>query len=204
MPTSKELTMKRLVLLALALVLALPAAALAKGPSKASIDGPGLDRAIAIPGSEDSGTPLGDLTHAAGFFPAVFRQTPDPMLNSRPKGDLGPKYTITYVVPGPTSRTDTIRQDVYPYAKPTPVTYMAPGQSVFGTERTRGGWYRATDQLRVTLVDVGLPATATAAGSSNARDWSPPVWLAALAAMLLAVTAGALVVRRRAGAAPAH
>ena len=41
-----------------------------------------------------------DLAEAAGFFPAAFGQTPDPMTSTRPKGDLGPKYSIDYAVPG--------------------------------------------------------------------------------------------------------
>ena len=50
----------------------------------------------------------------------------------------GPRYTITYTMPGP--RTSELRQDVYPYAKPNPVTDTAPGQRYFGSQRTVGGW----------------------------------------------------------------
>ena len=42
---------------------------------------------------------MGTLTEQTGIFPAVFGQTPDPMQKERPKGDLGPKYTITWTVP---------------------------------------------------------------------------------------------------------
>ncbi len=51
-----------IALAALAVALVLPAAAAAKGASKASVQGPQLKRAIVIPGDGKSGgTPLGDL-----------------------------------------------------------------------------------------------------------------------------------------------
>ena len=53
------------------------------------------------------------------------------MLSSRPKGDLGPKYTIAYTVPGGEGETFQIKQNAYPYAKPHPVTFMEPGQKIF-------------------------------------------------------------------------
>jgi hypothetical protein len=193
--------MKSTILLLAALALVLPTAALAKGPAGASIDGPGTGGGINISGNgESGGTPLGDLTQLAGFFPATFGQEPDPMLASRPKGDLGPKYTITYTVPGPNNRSDKIRQDLYPYAKGGPVTYTKPGQSFFGTERTRGGWYQSPPVLLDTLVAAGLPKAAPA-GSSASDDggfFSTGLVsaLAAALALLLGATA-AVFLRRR-------
>ena len=152
--------MKRMLVLAAIVALALPVAALAKGPSSASISGPGSGGGVNITGDgESGGTPLGDLTEQAGFFPAVFGQEPNPMLPARPKGDLGPKYTISYDVPGEGGSVIHIQQAVYPYANP-PATYMEPGQQVFDME-TRGGWFQADPQLKNTLVSAGLPATAT-------------------------------------------
>src|SRR4051812_1424094 len=147
--------MKRLMLI-VAVALALPAAALAKGPSEAVVTGPGIDDndgiAIALMGDD------ADLTNVSGFFPASFGQSPDPMLASPPEGTLGPKYTIHYTVPGPSGSDDTIVQDVYPYAEPNPLTYTAPGQKLFGTERTHGGWFVSSVGLRNVLVHAGLPA----------------------------------------------
>jgi len=156
-----------LVPAALAVALLLPAAAAAKGPSEASITGGGLGKTIKIGGNgEMSGTPLGNLTTEAGFFPAAFGQSPDPMLPARPSGNLGQKLTIHYVVPGPNSSTFRITQDVYPYARNGAVTYMKPGQPIFDMT-TRGGWFRAWD-LKRTLVRQGLPARAPG-GSSGAN-----------------------------------
>ena len=194
--------MRRTILALAAMALVVPGAALAKGASEAAITGPGLDKAIVITGGEDVGTPLGDLAIQTGFYPAVFGQTPDPMLAGRPAGKLGPKYRITWTMPGPNNETDLIRQDVYPYAKPSPVTYMRPGQRFFTTERTRGGWYQSTVDLKRRLVAAGLPP-AGSSGSSSGRDWTAPVGLAAIAAAVIALLGAGIVLRRRAHPAPA-
>jgi len=188
--------MKRLFLILSIAALALPATALAKGPSAASIDGPGGGGGITFTGDgESAGQSLGDVTLLAGFFPAAFGQEPDPMLPSRPKGDLGPRYTITYTVPTRTGVADRIRQDLYPYAARGPVTYMKPGQKVFGT-KTPGGWFQAERQLKDILVSAGLPATAPETSSAGR---SFPAGLVALVAVGLALTlATVLVLSRRA------
>ena len=151
--------------LALAAVaaLVLAAAALAKGPDRATVSGPGLASPLVIRGSGEFGgvSPLGRLVTAAGFFPAAFGQTPSPMLAGRPTGALGPRDTITYRVPG--NRGVVIRQVVYPYARPLPVTWMRPGQRIYDT-RTLGGWFRGTRDLKRVLVAAGLPAGPPAAG----------------------------------------
>ena len=112
--------MKRLLFLLAIAALALPAAALAKGPSEATITGPGLGKAITIVGAEEEGSPLMSFAEQAGFFQAAFGQEPDPMLPGKPKGDLGPKYRIEYKVPGGTTRRSrsartSIRTRVLPW-----------------------------------------------------------------------------------------
>jgi hypothetical protein len=155
-----------LVLAALGLGLLLPAAAAAKGPSEASISGGGLAKAIKISGNgETDQTPLGRLTMEAGFFPAAFGQSPDPMLPKRPAGNLGPKLVIRYVVPGGEGQTFHITQALYLYAKGGAVTYMRPRQPIFGMA-TIGGWYRAYG-LKRTLVAQGVPARAPSSPSSG-------------------------------------
>jgi hypothetical protein len=183
-----------------ALVIASPA--LAKGASEAKITGPGLKGGgihLKSDGGGDptSGSPLGDLAEFSGIYPEVFGQEPNPLLPEQPKGTLGPKYTAEYTIPGPNGENWTIRQDLYPYAKPDPVTYMKPGQPVFDSS-TRGGWYQAPHDLKTTLVDEGLPASAPRGGSGS--DWTlsrgaTTIIAAALLLLLLALTF--LVVRRR-------
>ena len=155
-----------LALAAVAAALLVPAAALAKGPSQATISGPGLGN-VKFSGGEVEGSPLMQFAEHTGFFPAVFTQQPDPMLSGRPHVALGPKYTIRYVVPGPNGGTFRLTQDAYPYAAGGSVTYMKPGQRVFAFT-TRGGWYR-DPALKQTLVERGLPARAPKASSSGRK-----------------------------------
>jgi LPXTG-motif cell wall-anchored protein len=157
-----------LVLAVLAVALLLPVAAAAKGPSAASISGDTLTKVITISGDgETDQTPLGRLTMEAGFFPAAFGQSPNPMLPKRPGGPLGPRLMVHYTVPGGDSKTFYVNQDVYPYAKGGALTYMKPGQPIFGMA-TIGGWYRAYG-LKRTLVAQGVPAKVPSARSSKSN-----------------------------------
>jgi hypothetical protein len=199
--------MMRLTLTGLAVLLAalvLVADAAAKGASEAEITGPGLANPISLAGEgQAGGGALTNLAQDAGFFPAVFPQIPDPMLSEQPRGDLGPRYTITYVMPGPNGVSDRIVQDVYPYATPSPVTYVKPGQSFFEGQQTRGGWYVATVLLKDDLVTTGLPETPPAGGGDSSFPWTTAGLLATVA-LVLGLAAGAVVLlRRRPGAAPA-
>src|SRR5829696_9978795 len=194
--------MKKVALIPLAIMLLsalCPAVALGKGASKAEITGPGLGNPILLAGEgQVGGKRLMHIAEAAGFFPATFGQSPDPMLDSRPAGDLGPRYRITYLMPGPNNELDEIRQDVYPYAEPNPVSYTPPGQPFFGTEQTRGGWYVAsTSFLKDALVQAGLPENAPTGGNGSTFPWMVVGPLAALGGMLLLGAVAVVVIRRR-------
>lgn len=86
----------------------------------------------------------------------MYGQVPDPTVKARPKGTLSTHYRVTYVVPGPNGIRSRVVQDVYPFAKPVPLTYMRPGQSFWGDQLAHGGWYRSSAALRRTLVQAGL------------------------------------------------
>ncbi len=188
--------MQRILVLCALAALVLPTAALAKGPSGASIDGPGSGADLKFSGNgESSGTALGTLTEQTGFFPAMFGQTPDPTQKDRPKGDLGPRYTITWTVPEGKGRTNRLQQDVYPYATP-PVTYMEPGLEFFGDMKTHGGWFRSEEGLKQTLVSAGLPQTPPTSSSSDSGFFTAELLSLFGAALLLAMTT-AVVMRRR-------
>jgi hypothetical protein len=169
--------MRRLLVLAALATLAMLAAtapAAAKGPSTASITGPGLDHALPVKGEGESGTgtPLGSLVQLGGFFPQVFDQIPDPTTRTQPNADLGPRYQVAYRVPGPTG-TSTIVQDIYPYAKPSPVTYVRAGQRFWGDNRAHGGWFVSNVGLKTALVEAGLPESPPASsGGSFPWAWS--------------------------------
>jgi len=193
---------------ALAAALALPAGAAAKGPSSATMSGPGIQGVIPISGEGENGpgTPLGDLVTYGAYFPLVFGQSPDPTLRSRPKGDLGPVYTIRLVVPAGNSQRHTLVQLLYPFARGGPVTYMRAGQLVWDGQTTYGGWYRAPGQLTQSLVKVGLPATPPGSGGGGFW-WSTGAVASVAAGALLAIVllvGGVLAIRRRERPAPAH
>jgi hypothetical protein len=146
-----QYAMKKLALIVL-VALALPATALAKGPSHGAIAGPGLTT-IRVSGAEGSATPFWRLVEAAGWFEAAWG--PSRLPQAPPQGELGPRYTITWKVPS----SNKLYQDVYPYAKPYPVTYMPSGQKIYGTP-VKGGWFVGGAKLKKALARVGVPARA--------------------------------------------
>jgi hypothetical protein len=195
--------MKRVLLLLTIAMLALPATALAKGPSEARVAGPGVAKAIVIKGAETDGSPIMDLADAAGFFPAAFGQTPSPMTSTAPKGSLGPKYSLDYVVPGGNLVNFRIHQDLYPYARPSSVSYMKPGQPIFDMT-TKGGWF-VDSRLKEILVANGLPQSASDITSSKASSagFFSTGKLGALVLVLLVLGGAFVLMRRRSGGATA-
>jgi len=188
--------MKRFLLVIAVGALAMPAAALAKGPSEATITGPGLAKAIVITGTETDGSPIMNLAEATGFFPAAFGQSPDPMSAAPPKSGLGPKYSLEYVVPAGNSASNRIHQDLYPYAKNGGWTHMPAGQPIFDMT-THGGWFHDA-RLKGILVAHGLPKsvpTPTSAESSNAGFFSTGK-IGALVLVLFGIGAAAVFTRR--------
>ncbi len=185
-----------LLVAGLAAALVLPGLAAAKGPDGASLTGPGLSQPITFSGDGEmgQGTPFGTLVFAGGFFPQMYGQSPDPRLKSRPKVTLGPRYTIVYTVPAGENVRSQVTQDVYPYAKPVPVTYMRPGQTFWGTQHTKGGWIRASAALKDALVQAGLPADPPL---SSAGFWSAGA-IGAFAGLfgVLAIGGAAILMRR--------
>jgi hypothetical protein len=186
-------------------VFVLTSSASAKGPIEASVDGPGLDDPITFGGWDAeaplaNGAPLMDFAEAAGFFPAVFPRQPDPMLDRRPNGDLGPRYVVDYRVPGPNGEEWSILQDLYPYAKPNPVTYMAPGQPVYHTE-TRGGWFvaisPAAPSLLLQLTEAGLPQNPPTGGDGSPFPWMIVGSLVTVVAVLAGGALAIVLTRRR-------
>ena len=209
-----------LAMLVLALLLAVvPTAAQAKGASGATISGggpgglPGGPINLKGDGEPGSGTNLANLAQAAGVWALLFEDGPGGELASAPAtANRGPRYTITWIFPNGAGTEDKVRQSVWPYAAGGPLTFMASGQPVLDAT-TKGGWYQAADNLRQSLIALGLPsrepltATATAPATPApatpaapaAPDPAPAVWprVAVGLALLLAVAGGALVLRRR-------
>ncbi|HWD45469.1 MAG TPA: hypothetical protein VHM23_17465 [Actinomycetota bacterium] len=219
---------RALAMLVLALLLAaVPTAAQAKGASAARISGggpgglPGGPIDLKGDGEPGSGTSLANLAEAAGVFALLWEDGQSGALDSAPlpPAQRGARYTITWTFPNGDGGEDQVRQSVWPYAAGGPLTFMGTGQRVLdGT--TKGGWYRAGDNLRQLLVDLGLPnrpalnapapATPAPATPAPAAEPSPALWpkVAGGVVLLLALAAAvALILRRRSaspGPAPTH
>ena len=208
-----QMQRRTLAILVLALLLAaVPTAAQAKGASAASISGggpgglPGGPIDLNGDGEPGSGTDLADLADSAGVFAMLFQDVAAGKLTSPPAGGRGPGYTITWTFPNGAGGADKVRQSVWPYAAGGPLTFMAPGQPVLDTT-TRGGWYRAGDDLRQRLIALGLPrrqplaapAPTPAAPASAAPTPSSPAPGAGILLVLVAVAALVMALRRRSG-----
>lgn len=157
-------------------VITLATPALAKGPSQARITGPGLARAIVVSGAGEPGQQgmLAVLAGQTGLFTVLFgadasvtSQPPTPLRPQPPKASLGPRYTITYTVPGeyplPGKQFGQIRQDLYPRAAGGPVIFTPPRQP--------GGPLPASDGSgRVATCPAPLPSS----GCHRDRAHKPP------------------------------
>jgi hypothetical protein len=93
---------------------------------------------------------------------------------------------------------------LYPDAAGGPLTYTAPGQPFFESERSRGGWYQAPVALTATIERIVSAHSAPAAGPATAstdaastdagRAWWP---FAVGAATVLLVAGGIATFGRR-------
>jgi hypothetical protein len=134
--------------------------AFAKGPSQAVLEGPGISSPIAVrdPGDPSIGPELASLIKDSGLFIALC-QTCEARLRQRPTAELGQRYVVTYTMG---TRSDEIVQYLFPYAVPTPVTYVPAGQW-FARQSTVGGWFIASPRLRRLLMSLGGAAEEAAA-----------------------------------------
>jgi hypothetical protein len=208
-----------------ALTLATPA--LAKGPSEARITGPGLIRAIVISGHGEPGQTgvLSTLAAQTGLFTVMFGMNAivpaqvRPWLRRTPpaQASLGPRYTITYTVPGisaqPGKQFGLVRQDLYPRAVGGPLIYTPPGQQGFGRPLQVTGWLRAGPRLLPSLARLGVPYLTSAAparaahaahraAAHQAGSGALP-WLVATAAAIAAMALVGVLLRLRRRASPA-
>jgi len=204
-----------------ATVIALATPALAKGPTQASITGPGLARPVVIAGGGEPGQldRLAVLATQTDLYTAMFGAggsvpAPDRLRTPPPASALGPRYTIVYTVPGvtpqPGEQFGRIRQDLYPLAAGGPVIYTPPGQAGFGQPLQATGWFRGGPGLTRTLAQLGVrPRPARqAARQTRLQPGAHPAathhavsrtiaWLIAAAAAAAAIAGTALWLRHR-------
>ena len=131
----------------------------AKGPTEVVLTGPGLDDPIVLDQAGHWQSTGAELISATGIFeafgyPARLALTADP-----PTTVLGPRYDATYgtILPEGVPEELEVRQELYPFADGGPVVYTPPGQSMYGTQTTDGGWSRADPDLDELLVSLGVP-----------------------------------------------
>jgi hypothetical protein len=147
------------ILLALVLLLVMAPAALAKGANAPRITGPGLDKPISLRGMGEPGTAgvVAEISDRAGLFAVMFGDDGGRLSTERPAGDLGPRYTITWSVPGG-DITYPVVQDLYPWAAAGPYTYAEPGQRIWDGQPIIGGWFRTRSVLLTSLKELGFPS----------------------------------------------
>jgi hypothetical protein len=144
----------------------------AKGAVALTISGPGIARDAPVEVSAETHPVEWErldtgLWHAMpGETDAALTPLPDP-------AHLGPRHTLTWLMPTGPDETTTIRQDLYLYVEGAPLVYTAPGQPIWDGV-TRGGWYRAPDRLRGVLADVCVPIIGRSDLSSTCweRRWA--------------------------------
>jgi hypothetical protein len=181
--------------IALALVVALGASltvtnAVAKGlPTRVVIDGP---TAHVVLHEDNSGSFV--LMKSSGFFLQVSCTKCQRLQQEPPGGTLGPAYRVTYTTAFHHQR---ISQVVYPFATPSPVSYMPPGQPfLFGMETT-GGWVINDDgSLLRKMLRLGIPAPVEPTASSPQIPNDPPT-LPLIGVVIAATLLAALTWLRR-------
>ena len=189
------------------------APAFAKGPTAATVEGPGIDgRHLVLP--EGDYAELGRLTEVTGFWNVFSDQglAAEPPV---PEAELGPRYTVRWQM-----GTSWLETFVYPFAS-TPA--MRFPEAAAGATGHRGGWTTGSSEVRSVFETYGasaFPARSTTAqseasdstadddatvtsggaaptSSSGGRDVAP---FAAGGAALLLLAGASVLLRRRARA----
>ena len=156
--------MRKLVLLICLIGLFLAGPAQAKGPDRATLTGPGLEKPLVFSYDGRAGTTsLGLLAQKGGFWAQAFGApagvNQGKVLAAKPRGSLGPRYLVVYRVPRSPETSSLVRQELYPYAA-KPVSHMA--KQRLWNRSVPGGWYELGPGLKAALVRAGLPAVAPA------------------------------------------
>lgn len=169
-----------LLVVSVAVALAVPAHA--AGAEAAVLTGSGLDEPVDL------------LTHESGFELAAitgawfnsWAEDVTPLLDEPPTDQLGPRFTLTWVMRGPPHlppEERSVIQYVYPYAEGGAVLQTPPGQGIW---EGAVGWYVAPERFRALLISVGV-------GDLDDGQWMWPVIVAALVTLAI----GLYIWRRR-------
>ena len=138
------------------------APAFAKGPTAATVEGPGIDGRHLVP--EGDYAELGRLTEVTGFW-NVFSDQALAAEPPVPETELGPRYTVRWQM-----GTSWLETFVYPFAS-TPAMRL-PEAAAGATGRNRGGWTTGSSEVRSVFEKYGAAASAalSATPQSKATD----------------------------------
>jgi hypothetical protein len=159
----------RILTVVAATLVAFGSPAEAKGVSKVTITGVGLERAIVVGG--DGSPALSRILGASEFFVAMdgggadrvaLRSAADPT-----QSHLGPRLRLTWSVEW--YHTQHLIQDLYLYAEGGPLFHTPPGQPFFD-QTTEGAWHRGSPRLVNVLQAVGVPSPAQLQTSTTAAS----------------------------------
>lgn len=171
------------VVVTTAVVVATSGTALAKGPESATITGPGIDEPIELINADyfnsDYTNHVKELMRQTGLWYATSSR-----ISAKPAGDLGPRYTLTWINSGPPGgpvEERTIRQALYLYAENGPVIHTPAQEGLEGWGPDVVGWFTPPDGLSDTLAALDVPilesgsfgeplASAIPGGASVERD----------------------------------
>lgn len=171
----------------LVLILIAGVPALAKGPSSATITGPGIDEPVELIDYGDSGQ--------RDLVAALMRQTGvwygnmglEETTDLPPDVELGPAYLLTWLNeanPGDPKDDYTIQQTLYPHAQDGPVVHT-PAQPALDDTSLTIGWRTVPVEFNDTLRQLGVPIDSADKTASNQQMW-------AAVAVVAVVVAGAI------------
>jgi hypothetical protein len=194
-----------LILAATAMLLSLASPGFAKGAQRATIRSAALDHPVSV--GPQSASLLALQTDLLTSLSLPGCRHNDRCTLQRPRGDLGPRYIITYTMLMPNKfgheERSQLVQYLYPEARPKAVAYIPSGQRVPPWPTTRGIWVDTKRDLLFSVAGLDNPLLTPAPASLDPSvaavepDASPAVSVAAVVGAVVLITAAAVVVHRR-------
>lgn len=179
------------------------------GFDQVTLSGPGLDVAVQLRPDPDHFLDVMLVAEHSGFYKQLACQRCASRMTVPWPEDLGPRYVLTYSMPssfGPNEEVrtrDLIVQYVYPYAEPSPITFMPSHQDSPGGVSSVGGWFVADQALTRELEVFGAQAPSNDEVSAAQGDQEAGTQLFTVSRLLVAgvvliiVTSLAVHQRRR-------
>ena len=179
------------------------------GFDRITLTGAGLDAPVHLRTDRDQSLDVMLVVDQSGFFTQLAcRRCASRMTVPWPDA-LGPRYVLRYSMPssfGPNEEVrtrDQIVQYVYPFAKPSPVTFMPSHQDSPGGVSSVGGWFVADQALTRELEVFGAQApnndgiNTRADQGSGVQLFTVPRLLVAVVGLVAVIGLSAFKRRRR-------